>query len=377
MDTRTLLAELIRFESITPDDAGCQEFMIRFLENIGFHCQRINREPVNNFFARYGSKAPLLVFAGHTDVVPTGDRGQWTSDPFVLTERDGMAYGRGSADMKGSLAAMMSMVQRFVSDYPDFDGSLGLLITSGEEGDRYDLGTPQVMQALYQQGDRVDYCIVGEPSSTSRVGDLIKIGRRGSLTAHIRLQGIQGHVAYPHLAENPIHRISPALLELSTRVWDEGNEHFPPTSFQVTHIHAGGEAGNIIPGQVDLHCNFRFSTEQTEAGLKTFVEDCFARHNLHPQIDWRLSGNPFLTARGRLLECSRAAIVARCGEEPVLSTSGGTSDARFIAPYGVEVIELGPVNATIHQVNECVSLADLDTLTDLYYDICRRVFLLS
>jgi len=374
MDIRSLLAELIRFDSITPTDAGCQNMMINYLESAGFQCQRFDNPPVANFFARYGDKKPLLVFAGHTDVVPVGDLGKWHTDPFELTQIGDMAYGRGTADMKGSLAAMMSAARRFVTDYPDFPGSLGFLITSGEEGDDYDLGTPYVMSELQKQGIAIDYCVVGEPSSTSTVGDLIKIGRRGSLTGQLTLHGKQGHVAYPHLAENPIHRISPALLELTSKEWDQGNEHFPPTSFQVTHIQSGGAAGNIIPGELHLQFNVRFSTEQSEAGLRAAVEDCFERHGLQPLIKWRLSGNPFLTARGKLLSACMQSIQTLIGKEPVLSTSGGTSDGRFIAPYGVEVIELGPVNASIHQVNECVSLSELDTLGDLYYELCRLIF---
>ncbi|MGQ3891335.1 succinyl-diaminopimelate desuccinylase [Legionella sp. CNM-4043-24] len=374
MDIQNLLADLTRFESVTPDDAACQDYMISYLEAAGFQCQRFNSPPVANFFARYGHQAPLLVFAGHTDVVPAGDRSKWQTDPFELTCIGDMAYGRGVADMKGSLAAMMDAARRFVSQHPDFSGSLGFLITSGEEGDLYDLGTPHVMSELEKQGISIDYCIVGEPSSTLRVGDLVKIGRRGSLTGQLTLHGRQGHVAYPHLAENPIHTVSRPLMELTSREWDNGNDYFPPTSFQVTHVHAGGEAGNIIPGKLDLHFNFRFSTEQTEDGLKSAVERCFAEHGLHPEISWRLSGNPFLTARGRLLSSCIESIVSITGQEPELSTSGGTSDGRFIAPYGVEVLELGPVNATIHQVNECVSLSELNTLGDMYFEICRSIF---
>lgn len=373
MNTTDLLARLVRFESISPADAGCQAFMIDFLESLGFVCQQMDKAPVSNFFARLGTASPLLVFAGHTDVVPIGDKTKWSSPPFELTERDGIAYGRGVADMKGSLAAMMTMAKRFVSDYPDFTGSLGFLITSGEEGDCYDLGTPHVMNELKKQGVHIDYCVLGEPSSTKEVGDLIKIGRRGSLTGQLTLHGKQGHVAYPHLADNPIHSISPALLELTSKEWDKGNEHFPPTSFQVTHVHAGGEAGNIIPGEIDVHFNFRFSTEQTAQGLQTAVQDCFARHGLKPAIQWRLSGNPFLTTKGKLISVCEHVIETLTGKRPILCTSGGTSDGRFIAPYGVEIVELGPVNATIHQVNENVSLRDLDQLCEMYYGIAKAI----
>lgn len=268
---------------------------------------------------------------------------------------------------------MLVAASRFVKAHSNFSGSLGFLITSGEEGDDFNLGTPYVMEQLQHQGIKPDYCIVGEPSSSKRVGDVIKIGRRGSLTATIELHGKQGHVAYPHLAENPIHKISPVLHELTTTRWDEGNAHFPPTSLQITNIQSGGHAGNIIPGELTLQFNFRYSTEHTDATLKHAVQDCFARHGLKPVINWRLNGEPFLTEGGTLLDSCVAAIKSETGLTPELSTSGGTSDGRFIAPYGVEVVELGPVNATIHQVNECVSLADLDALSDVYHSVCERL----
>ncbi len=367
---RDILATLIRFPSITPDDAGCQAYMIEQLESIGFHCQRFDNPPVSNFFARIGQNEPCLVFAGHTDVVPVGDATKWLSDPFVLEERKGLLYGRGVADMKGSLACMLIAAARFVDSHPTFTGSLGFLITSGEEGNDYDLGTPYVMAALAAQGVHADFCIVGEPSSTKRCGDMIKIGRRGSLNATLILHGKQGHVAYPHLADNPIHALTHALAELTTTRWDEGNAHFPPTSLQITHIQAGGQANNIIPGELTLGFNIRYSTEHTDQTLMTQVNACFERHRLTPLIEWQLSGTPFLTDRGRLLDSCIQVIQAHTGETPELSTSGGTSDGRFIAPFGVEVVELGPVNATIHQVNECVSLADLEALSDMYYQIC-------
>jgi len=369
-EIQDILEKLISYPSITPDDAGCQDYMIRMLEDIGFHCQRFNNSPVSNFFAHIGTGTPCLVFAGHTDVVPVGDRTKWLTDPFCLQEEDGMLYGRGVADMKGSLACMLIAGARFVKAHPHFSGSLGFLITSGEEGNDYDLGTPYVMAKLKEQGIHPDFCIVGEPSSSKRVGDMLKIGRRGSLNAKLTLHGKQGHVAYPHLAENPIHTLSPALAELTTTRWDEGNAHFPPTTLQVTHVHAGGEANNIIPGELTLHFNIRYSTEQTASRLKSQVEACFANHGLNPTIDWKLSGEPFLTSRGRLLASCINAILMHTGQTPELSTSGGTSDGRFIAPFGVEVVELGPVNATIHQVNECVALADLKTLADMYYAVC-------
>ena len=371
---QSILSDLIRFPSVTPNDVGCQEYLIQQLEALGFECQRMNKPPVSNFFARIGKKAPLFMFAGHTDVVPVGDISKWHTDPFVLHEKDGVLYGRGVADMKGSIAAMLVAAQRFIENHPTFEGSLGFLITSGEEGDDYQLGTPFVMEQLKQQGIHPDFCIVGEPSSSHRIADIIKIGRRGSLNAKITLQGKQGHVAYPHLAQNAIHMISPALAELTAKHWDEGNAHFPPTSLQITHLQSGGFANNIIPGELTLHLNIRYSTEQTAVTLKNEVEACFNRHHLNPIIDWRLSGEPFLTDTGRLLDACVDVIRARTGHAPELSTSGGTSDGRFIAPFDVEVVELGPINATIHQVNESVALADLDVLADLYYEISLLIY---
>jgi len=366
-----LLANLIAFQSVTPDDAGCQDYMINYLQQLGFQCQRFDNAPVSNFYATYGESRPLLVFAGHTDVVPVGDESRWLTDPFTLCEQDGLLYGRGTADMKGSLACMLIAAARFVASNPAPAGSLGFLITSGEEGDDYDLGTPYVMAQLHQQGIHPDFCIVGEPSSTKMLGDVLKIGRRGSLNGKLSLHGKQGHVAYPHLADNAIHKILPALVELTTTRWDEGNPHFPPTSLQITHVYAGGQANNVIPGELSLHFNIRYSTEHTADTLKQAVHACFERHGLTPVIAWRLSGEPFLTARGRLLESCVKNIKNNTGQTPELSTSGGTSDGRFIAPYGIEVVELGPINATIHQVNECVSLADLSALTTLYSAICQ------
>lgn len=370
---QTILEKLISYPSVTPHDAGCQEYMIQILENLGFECQHFDNSPVSNFFARIGTGSPCLIFAGHTDVVPAGDLTKWQTDPFCLQEKEGLLYGRGVADMKGSLACMLVAAEMFVKSHPVFNGSLGFLITSGEEGDHYDLGTPYVMKKLQEQGIHPDFCIVGEPSSSKKVGDVLKIGRRGSLNAKLTLHGKQGHVAYPHLAENPIHTLSPALTELTSIRWDEGNAHFPPTSLQVTHIHAGGEANNIIPGELALHLNIRYSTEQTASGLKSQIEACFAKYKLNPIIHWRLSGEPFLTSQGRLLNSCNNAIQLQTGQTPELSTSGGTSDGRFIAPYGVEVVELGPVNATIHQVNECVALADLKKLADIYHRVCTEL----
>lgn len=370
----TLLRDLIRLPSVTPQDEGCQDYMIDFLQKAGFFCQRFDNPPVANFFARIGTKAPLLVFAGHTDVVPVGDENLWKTPPFELTLKDNLAFGRGVADMKGSLAVMLAMALRFTRDHPDFSGSLGFLITSGEEGDDFDKGTPFVMSELQKAKTKIDYCIVGEPSSTSHIGDVIKIGRRGSLSLKLKLTGIQGHIAYPHLAENPIHKISPALAELVAMRWDEGNDYFPPSSFQISHIQAGGQAGNIIPGELQLAANFRFSPQQSVQSLQNKVLECFQRYGLNPNIHWRLNGEPFLTERGLLIEACIKAISTITQQTPELSTSGGTSDGRFIAPYGVEVIELGPVNASIHQVNEWSNLNDLEILGEIYYRICCDLF---
>ncbi len=372
-DIKNILAKLISYPSITPHDEGCQDYMLEFFKNLGFSCHIMNNGSVSNFFACYGAIGPLLVFAGHTDVVPVGDTSKWNTDPFELVDKENMLYGRGTADMKGSLACMMVMAERFVKSYPAFQGRLGFLITSGEEGDEFDLGTPYVMEQLQLQDIHIDYCIVGEPSSTALVGDVIKIGRRGSLSAKINLHGKQGHVAYPHLANNPIHNISPVLAELTAIQWDNGNAFFPPTSMQITHLRSGGQASNIIPGELNLHLNFRYSTEQTEATLIERVQSTFNNHNLNPTIEWRLNGEPFLTDKGALLESSKHAVTEITGLTPELSTSGGTSDGRFIAPYGVEVIELGPINATIHQVNECVSLKDLYLLEAIYFSICEKL----
>ena len=366
-----ILRTLISFPSITPNDVGCQEGLIDTLESLGFECQRFDNSPVANFFARFGQKKPLLIFAGHTDVVPIGDQTKWHTDPFTLTNHNGMLYGRGTADMKGSIAAMLLAAERFVKNHPNPIGSIGFLITSGEEGDHFHLGTEYVMAKLHEAGIHPEFCIVGEPSSTSRLGDVIKIGRRGSLTGKLTLHGKQGHVAYPHLAENPIHTLSPALQELVSTQWDNGNDYFPPTSLQITHIHSGGQANNIIPGELVLDFNIRYSSEHTDDSLKSAVYAIFVRHGLTPIIEWRLSGKPFLTSHGKLLDHCKQAILQHTGKLPELSTSGGTSDGRFIAPYGVEVLELGPINASIHQVNECVALADLETLSEIYYTLCE------
>lgn len=368
---QSILAELIRYPSITPKDAGCQAFLSDMLLKMGFQCESWNKAPVSNLFARIGQARPFLLFAGHTDVVPVGDEHLWETPPFELTEKNGLLYGRGSADMKGSLAAMLKAAERFLKDEPHFKGSLGFLITSGEEGNDFEKGTPFVMEKLKALGQLPDYCIVGEPSSDHDTGDTIKIGRRGSLSAEIVFTGKQGHVAYPHLAVNPIHLALEALSKLAHTIFDEGNTYFPPTSLQMTHIHAQGHASNIIPGSMAVHLNFRYSTEHTEKSLIAQVETLFDAYQLTPKITWRHNGEPFLTDKGRLLEATIEAIETVLRRTPVCSTTGGTSDGRFIAPYGVEVIELGPSNQSIHQVNEYVSLKNLIDLECVYHRIMQ------
>jgi succinyl-diaminopimelate desuccinylase len=369
-----LLQSLIKCPSITPNDAGCQELLQKELEAQGFICKIWNEPPVSNLFARIGEKSPFLLFAGHTDVVPVGDEHLWSTPPFELVKKNGFLYGRGTADMKGSLAAMLQASKRFLNDHPHFDGSLGFLITSGEEGNDFEKGTPFVMEKLKELNLIPDYCIVGEPSSDYDTGDIIKVGRRGSLSAELTFLGKQGHVAYPHLAINPIHQALQALTTLAHTTWDEGNAYFPPTSLQITHIHAKGHASNIIPGELHVHFNLRYSTEQTASGLIKKIENIFQNESLKPNITWRHNGVPFLTAQGDLLEACIRAIEIELQRTPVCSTSGGTSDGRFIAPYGVQVIELGPSNQTIHQVNERVSLKNLIELEQVYYRIMAILF---
>ena len=366
-----LARALIARPSITPEDAGCQPLMIERLEALGFRCQRLRFGDTDNFWAEWGDSGPLFAFAGHTDVVPPGPGSAWDSDPFVPVERDGQLYGRGAADMKSSLAAMIIACETVLASHRPA-GRIGFLVTSDEEGPATH-GTVKVMEWLEQQGTRLDYCIVGEPSSAERLGDTIKNGRRGSLNGRLMVKGRQGHVAYPQHADNPIHRALPALQALSTRHWDAGDRFFPPSSLQITHLSAGAGASNVIPGALEVRLNFRFSTAQTAAGLKAQVEACLAEHGVNADIEWKLSGQPFVTAAGALVEASRAAIRDLLGIEAALSTGGGTSDARFIAPYGAQVLELGPVNASIHRANENVRVADLPRLAGLYAEIVRRV----
>ncbi|MES2909157.1 MAG: succinyl-diaminopimelate desuccinylase [Pseudomonadota bacterium] len=364
--------DLIREPSVTPFDADCQTLMIRRLEAIGFRIERLRFGEVDNFWARRGTEAPVLCFAGHTDVVPTGPVEQWKVPPFEPTITDGILTGRGAADMKGSLAAMVVACEQFVAAHPDHQGSIAFLITSDEEGVAVD-GTVRVVETLEARNEKITWCLVGEPSSTTLVGDVIKNGRRGSLGGILTVHGRQGHVAYPHLADNPIHRALPALTELAAETWDHGNEFFPATSFQISNINAGTGANNVIPGDLQVVFNFRFSTELTEAILRERTEAVLSRHDLTYTLNWKLSGQPFLTPRGNLVDAAVKAIRSVTGRETELSTSGGTSDGRFIAPTGAQVVELGPVNKTIHQINECVAADDLDTLTDIYTQLLKNL----
>ncbi len=364
-DTLELVNELVSRASVTPDDAGCQQLLCQRLEKLGFHCEHLRYGDVDNLWATHGSGQPLMVFAGHTDVVPSGPEDNWTSPPFEPAQRDGKLYGRGTADMKSSIAAFVTSIENYLSGNPDHAGTIGLLITSDEEGPAVD-GTVKVMEHLTSQGTQIDYCIVGEPSSVTELGDTVKVGRRGSLNGYMTIHGKQGHVAYPHLADNPIHRAVPALTELSTTQWDEGNEFFPPTTFQVSNINSGTGAENVIPGDVTLKFNFRFSSELDEAEIRQRTLAVFDRHELEYTIDWRLSGNPFLTRKGKLVEAVQQACEEVLGLSTELSTSGGTSDGRFIAPSGAEVVELGPCNASIHQVDEHVDITDPERLARTY-----------
>ena len=363
--TLNLARKLIARPSVTPEDAGCQELLIERLAPLGFRVERLRFGEVDNFWARRGDKGPLFVFAGHTDVVPPGPRDLWQSDPFDPVVRDGRLYGRGAADMKGSLAAMVTACERFLAAHPDPRGSIAFLVTSDEEGPGVD-GTRRVVETLQERGETMDWCLVGEPSSRRWVGDVIKNGRRGSLGGRLVVRGKQGHVAYPHLARNPIHLFAPVLAELCAARWDDGNEFFPPTSFQVSNLHAGTGADNVIPATLEALFNFRYSTETDDTRLKAAVAAILDRHGLDYHLEWRLSGRPFLTAAGALVEAARTSIREVTGRDCRLSTDGGTSDGRFIAPTGAQVVELGPLNATIHQVNEWVGVDDLETLSMLY-----------
>jgi succinyl-diaminopimelate desuccinylase len=371
-DTLELAKDLISRASVTPDDAGCQAMLGERLAKLGFSIESLRFGDVDNLWARRGSDAPLFVFAGHTDVVPPGPLDEWDSDPFTPTLRDGYLYGRGAADMKSSIAAMVTACERFIGDNAAHRGSIAFLITSDEEGPSVD-GTVKVVETLQARNEKIDLCLVGEPSSTARTGDIIKNGRRGSLCGTLRVTGLQGHVAYPDLADNPIHRVAPALAELVSTEWDTGNDHFPPTTFQVSNITAGTGAENVIPGSVTVMFNLRFSTETTADEIRARIGAILDSHGLDYQLDWRLSGDPFLTPSGELVDAARVAIHSVAGIKTQLSTSGGTSDGRFIAPTGAQVVELGPVNATIHKINECVKADELDTLSSIYEEILKHL----
>jgi len=364
-ETLELARALIARRSLTPDDAGCQEILIERLETIGFKIEKMRFGNVDNFWARRGTTAPLVCFAGHTDVVPTGPVDKWDSDPFIPTLRDGMLFGRGAADMKTSLAAFITAIEAFVAAHPDHAGSIALLITSDEEGIAVD-GTVKVVEALQARNEKMDYCIVGEPTCVTQLGDTLKNGRRGSLSGKLTVKGVQGHIAYPHLAKNPIHLAAPAIAELAATQWDTGNEYFPPTTWQISNIHGGTGATNVIPGTVEMLFNFRFSTASTVDGLKAKVHAILDKHGLEYELLWELSGKPFLTPKGSLVDALAAAISQVTGLETELSTSGGTSDGRFIADLCPQVVEFGPNNATIHKLNECVAVADIEPLSEIY-----------
>jgi succinyl-diaminopimelate desuccinylase len=367
-----LARQLIARRSITPEDAGCQDLLARRLEAAGFRCESLKFGEVSNLWARRGESGPVVCFAGHTDVVPPGPISEWESDPFVPTVREGKLYGRGAADMKSSIACFVVAAEAFVAERPAHSGSIALLLTSDEEGPSVD-GTVRVVERLRQRGEKIDYCVVGEPSSVAALGDTIKNGRRGSLSGRLTVRGVQGHVAYPHLAKNPIHLLAPALAELTAVRWDDGNEFFPPTTWQVSNVHAGTGAANVIPGSLELDFNFRFSTASTEASLKERLEAILRRHALDCTLVWTQSGRPFLTAPGALVQAVTRAIERHTGRAPELSTAGGTSDGRFIADICPQIVELGPVNATIHKLNEHVDVETLERLPRIYLDTLRAL----
>ena len=372
-DTLALTQELISRASVTPVDGGCQQLLRERLAAAGFQVERMDFGSVENFWATRGTGSPLLCFAGHTDVVPTGPLEEWKTEPFKPTLRDGRLYGRGAADMKSGLAAMLTAVEAFVAEQPDYPGTIAFLITSDEEGPSVD-GTRRVVEELRARGTRIDWCIVGEPSSEKRVGDTIKIGRRGSYSGRLTVQGVQGHVAYPQLAENPVHMLAPALAELTRHVWDRGNTHFEPTTFQVSNLNAGTGAPNVIPGELKARFNIRYNTEQTQERLRRTVEEILDRHRVRYTIDWYVSGEPFYTPPGVLSDGVCGAIEKITGTRPQLSTGGGTSDGRFIATLGAQVVELGVTNASIHKVNESVAVEEIHGLHRMYLEALRRLF---
>jgi succinyl-diaminopimelate desuccinylase len=372
--TLQLALDLLSIDSVTPDDKGCQQILCERLGKLGFECETLQFGEVTNLWARRGSEGPVLAFAGHTDVVPTGPLEQWHSDPFKPEIRDGHLYARGAADMKSSIACMTVACEQFIAEHPQHKGSIAFLITSDEEGPAVD-GTVKVIETLEARGEKIDWALVGEPSSTDQLGDVVKNGRRGSLGACLVVKGVQGHVAYPHLVKNPVHLVAPALAELATTVWDQGNEFFPPTTFQVSNIHAGTGATNVVPGEVTINFNLRFSTSLTPDIIQQRVAEILDHHQLDWHIDWNLSGLPFLTPAGALVDAAQQAIRHCTGYDTELSTAGGTSDGRFIAPTGAQVLELGPVNESIHKLNENVRVDDLETLTRIYRKILEILLL--
>ena len=371
-DALALARELIRRPSLTPDDAGCQALLGERLAALGFALEPMRFGRVDNLWARRGSGGPLFVFAGHTDVVPIGDRAAWSCDPFAAELRDGLLIARGAADMKGALAAMVVAVERFLAACPQPAGSIGFLITSDEEGDAVD-GTVRVIETLTARGERIDWCLVGEPSSNQRLGDVLRIGRRGSLSARLRVFGVQGHVAYPDRALNPVHAFAPTLAALCTNDWGGDDDAFPPVSFQISNLHAGTGAGNVIPGELVIDCNFRFPPQPGAEALKSHFEAIVAGCGARCEIAWTLGAQPFLTRDGALVEHARAALRQTLGVDPALSTGGGTSDGRFIAPTGAEVVELGLRNASIHKIDECTPAAEIDQLADVYEALLQRL----
>lgn len=373
-ETLKLTKALINRKSITPEDGGCQKLIAERLKKLDFKATHLRFEDVDNLWITHGASGSLFAFAGHTDVVPTGPLQDWNTDPFKAEIINGMLYGRGAADMKGGVAAMVVAAENFVTENPNHDGIIALLITSDEEGPSIN-GTVKVIEYLNENNIKIDWCIVGEPSSDKQLGDVIRIGRRGSLNGILTINGIQGHVAYPDLAENPIHKASSFLSEISSIEWDQGNDSFPPTTFQISNINAGTGAENVIPGSVKLLFNFRFSTETSQDELQNKVTALLEKHKLNYELQWKLSGNPFLTSSGKLVDAACQSIKDECGYETICSTGGGTSDGRFIAPTGAEVIELGVLNDTIHKINECVKVEDLDTLTTIYSRILKRLLL--
>jgi succinyl-diaminopimelate desuccinylase len=373
-DTLKLTEQLINRQSVTPEDAGCQKLIAERLEKLGFKATHLRFDDVDNLWITHGDTGPLFAFAGHTDVVPTGPIEEWETDPFNAEIIDGMLFGRGAADMKGGIAAMVTATEQFVQDHPDHKGTIAFLITSDEEGPSIN-GTRKVIAYLNDNDIKIDWCIVGEPSSDKQLADVIRIGRRGSLNGILTVKGIQGHVAYPDIADNPIHKASAFLAEITAAEWDQGNDSFPPTTFQISNLNAGTGADNVIPGSLNLLFNFRYSTETTQEELQAKVAELLSKHNLDYDLKWKLSGLPFLTESGKLVDASCNAIKEVCGIDTIRSTGGGTSDGRFIAPTGAEVIELGVVNDTIHKINECVKVDDLEKLSKIYQNILEQLLI--